>query len=246
MSVGLNGTYYDTKATKRAEIYEDAYQNRQGKPLDAMFGLQNLGFFQDQADIQGSPSQQALGQVRPGDIKYKDQNGDGIINQRDEVFLGKGGFFGAPMTLGINFTAQWRKLTFFAQGTGRFGASAMRQGSYFWVTGENKYSEVVRGRWTEATKKTATYPRLSTLAANNNFRSSDFWLYKTDRFDLTKVQISYDLTGLLKMKSLVKEFGIYVSGFNLLTVSPQREILELNVGNSPQTRLFNLGVQALF
>ena len=246
MSMGVNGTYYETKATKRAEIYEDAYQNRQGKALDAIWGLQNLGFFQNQSDIQSSPSQQALGQVKPGDIKYKDQNGDGIINQRDEVFLGKGGFFGAPMTLGVNFTAQWKKLTFFAQGTGRFGANAMRNGSYFWISGENKYSEVVRDRWTEATKETATYPRLSTLASTNNFRSSDFWLYKTDRFDLTKVQISYDLTGLLKMKSLVKEFGVYVNGFNLLTVSPQREILELNVGNSPQTRLFNLGVKALF
>ena len=244
-TLGLNGTYYETKATQRAELYEDSYQNRQGKPLDAIWGLQSLGLFQDQNDIANSPTQ-TFGQVKPGDIKYKDQNGDGIINSRDEVFLGKGGWFGSPFTLGVNVTAQWKKLTFFAMGVGRFGANAMRSGSYFWIDGEDKYSVVVRDRWTEESKLTAKYPRLTTLTSDNNFRSSDFWIYKTNRFDLAKVQVSYDLTELLKMKSFVRELGVYVNGFNLLTVSDNREIMELNVGTAPQTRLFNIGVKALF
>jgi TonB-linked SusC/RagA family outer membrane protein len=244
-TLGINGTYYETVATKRAELYENSYQNRQGRPLDAMWGLQSLGLFQNQDEIVNSPSQ-TFGQVKPGDIKYKDQNADGIIDNRDEVYLGKGGWFGSPLTLGVNLTAQWRKLSVFALCVGRFGANAMRNSSYYWVSGENKYSEVVRDRWTEATKATAMYPRLTTLNSDNNFRSSDFWIYKTNRFDLTKVQVTYDLTDLLKMKSFVREFGVYVNGFNLLTVSDNREIMELNVGNSPQTRFFNVGVKALF
>lgn len=244
-NLGINGTYYQTTAVKRAELYENAYQNRQGKPLDGIWGLQNLGFFQDDNDIKNSPSQ-TFGQVKPGDIKYKDQNGDGIIDSRDEVFLGKGGWFGAPFTMGVTLSAQWKKLTFLALGVGRFGGNAMRNNSYFWVYGENKYSEVVRNRWTEATKLTATYPRLTTLSSDNNFRSSDFWIYSTSRFDLSKVQITYDLTDLLKMKSFVRELGVYVNGFNLWTFSENRETLELNVGSSPQTRFFNLGVKALF
>ncbi|MDI9866773.1 SusC/RagA family TonB-linked outer membrane protein [Flectobacillus sp. DC10W] len=244
-NLGINGTYYQTTAVKRAELYENAYQNRQGKALDGIWGLQNLGFFQDDNDIKNSPSQ-TFGQVKPGDIKYKDQNGDGIIDSRDEVFLGKGGWFGAPFTMGVTLSAQWKKLTFLAMGVGRFGANAMRNNSYFWVYGENKYSEVVRNRWTEATKLTATYPRLTTLSSDNNFRSSDFWMYSTNRFDLAKVQISYDLTDILKMKSFVRELGVYVNGFNLLTFAQNREILELNVASSPQTRFFNLGVKALF
>lgn len=244
-NLGINGTYYQTTAVKRAELYENAYQNRQGKALDGIWGLQNLGFFQDDNDIKNSPSQ-TFGQVKPGDIKYKDQNGDGIIDSRDEVFLGKGGWFGAPFTMGVTLSAQWKKLTFLAMGVGRFGANAMRNNSYFWVYGENKYSEVVRNRWTEATKLTATYPRLTTLNSDNNFRSSDFWMYSTNRFDLAKVQINYDLTDILKMKSFVRELGVYVNGFNLLTFAQNREILELNVGSSPQTRFFNLGVKALF
>jgi hypothetical protein len=244
-SLGLVGTAYKATADKRAEVYQDQYQYRAGKPIDAIWGLQNLGFFQDQNDINNS-AKQAFGQVKPGDIKYRDQNGDGTIDTRDEVFLGRGGWFGAPLTLGVNLTAKWKGFSFFALGTGRFGATGMKNNSYFWVDGEDKYSVVVRDRWTEASKATAKYPRLTTFNSDNNFRSSDFWLYKTDAFDLSKVQISYDLTGKLKRSGLIRELGVYVSGFNLLTISPQRDILQLNVGNAPQTRMYNLGLKAAF
>lgn len=244
-NLGVAGTYYRTTATKRAEVYEDDYQYRQGKPLDAIWGLQSLGFFQDANDIANSPAQ-TFGQVKPGDIKYKDQNGDGVIDTRDEVFLGKGGWFGAPLSLGVNLSAKWKNLSFFALGTARFGAYGMKNSSYFWVDGEDKYSIVVRNRWTPATAATATYPRLTTFNSDNNFRSSDFWMYKANRFDLAKVQLSYDLSGLLGGKEFVKELGIYVSGFNLLTIAPERAVMETNIGSAPQTRLYNLGVKAVF
>lgn len=244
-TLGLVGSYYETKATKRAEIFEDPYQNRKGKPLDAIWGLQNAGFFQDQADIESAPAQ-TFGQVKPGDLKYKDQNGDNLIDSRDEVYLGRGGWYGAPLTLGLNLSAKWRNFTFFALGLGRYGAEAMKSNSYFWIAGENKYSEVVRGRWTEETKHTATYPRLTTLGRDNNFRNSDFWLYKNNRFDLAKVQISYDLPAGILGNSLIRELGLYVNGFNLLTLARERETLEMNVGNAPQTRFYNLGLKAQF
>jgi hypothetical protein len=163
------------------------------------------------------------------------------------VNLGKGGWFGSPFTLGINYTAQWKKLTFFALGVGRFGGNALKNNSYFWIDAEDKYSEVVRDRWTEETKNSATYPRLTTQVSDNNFRSSDFWMYKTNRFDLNKVQVTYDLSDLLKFKkTTVRELGLYISGFNLLTVSQNRNILEMNVGTAPQTRMYNIGLKALF
>ncbi|WP_089321180.1 SusC/RagA family TonB-linked outer membrane protein [Pontibacter ummariensis] len=244
-TVGVAGTYYKTEATKRAEMYEDEYQNRQGRPLDAIWGLQSDGFFRNQGDIDNSPAQ-AFGQVKPGDIKYIDQNGDGVIDTQDEVYLGKGGWYGSPLALGVNLTAKWRNLTFFALGVGRFGAHALKNNSYFWVDGEDKYSEVVRERWTEETQSTATYPRLTTLSSDNNFRASDFWLYSTDRFDLAKVQVSYDLPQSILQRTFIRDWGVYLSGANLLTVSPERDVLELNVGSSPQTRFYNFGLKASF
>lgn len=244
-TLGVVGTYYKTKATRRAEMYEDQYQNREGNPLDAIWGLESNGFFTSNEEIENSPSQ-SFGQVSPGDIKYIDQNNDGVIDNQDEVYLGKGGWYGSPLTLGVNFTAEWKDFTFFALGIGRFGAHGMKDSSYFWMDGDDKYSVVARNRWTPETSETATYPRLTTTNSNNNFRSSDFWLYSTDRFDLAKVQLSYNLPKELFHQTFVQELGIYVNGVNLLTVSPERKVLEMNVGSAPQNRFYNLGVKAIF
>ena len=241
----LPGTYYNTWASRRAEVFEVTYQNRSGRELDAILGLQAEGFFLHAEDIENSPTQ-AFGEVKPGDIKYKDQNGDGIINAQDEVYLGRGGWSGAPFTMGVSLTVKYRNFTFFALGLARTGAYGMRNGSYFWVAGDNKYSEVVRDRWTPETMETATYPRLTTLNGNNNFRNSDFWLYSANRFDLARVQISYNLPTRILGDGIVRELGVYVNGANLLTISPNRKIMELNVGSAPQTRLFNIGARVLF
>jgi TonB-linked SusC/RagA family outer membrane protein len=244
-SVGLVGTYFTTEASKRAEFFENDYQNRQNRPLDAIWGLESDGFFENIEEIANSP-EQAFGEVQPGDIKYKDQNGDGVINAQDEVYLGRGGWNGSPYTAGINLTAKWKNFTFFAMGVGRAGAIGIKNSNYFWVNGQDKYSEIVRNRWTEETMGTATYPRLTTSGGNNNFRNSDFWQYTTDRFDLARVQVSYTFPENLISSDFVQEFGVYVNGANLLTIASNREILELNTGSAPQTRFFNIGVKALF
>ncbi|WP_207424920.1 SusC/RagA family TonB-linked outer membrane protein [Desertivirga brevis] len=253
-TLGFNGTYYTTEASLRASDseYEYDYQRRVGKPLDAIFGLQSDGLFMDAADIANSPSQSTLtsGGVQPGDIKYKDQNNDGIVDTRDEVYLGRGaawsGLPASPLTIGVNLTAKWKNLTFFALGTGYHGAKAMKNNSYFWVDGEDKYSAAVRNRWTEETKSTATFPRLTTGSSDNNYRSSDFWLYSTNRFNLAKVQISYQVPAKMLGKGFVRELGAYVNGFNLLTIAKERDIMEMNIGSAPQNRFYNLGVKAMF
>ena len=184
--------------------------------------------------------------MTPGDIKYKDQNGDGIIDEKDEVYLGRGGWYGLPFTMGVNLTAKWNNFTFFALGTGGLGANAMKNNTYYWVYGDRKYSEVVRDRWTEQTKETATYPRLTTQNGANNFRSSDFWMYKNDRFNLAKVQLTYDFPKSTLQNFFIHEISAYISGSNLLTVSNVSKILEMNVGSAPQTRFYNIGLKATF
>ncbi len=244
---GLNFTYYTTKATKRDDTnYEDAYQYREGQPLDALWGYECLGFFQDQADIDNSPEQKIGGNIRPGDLKYKDQNGDGIIDGKDQVKLDKGGWYGAPATLGVNLTFKYKNFTLFMLGIGGFGGHAFKSNSYWWVHGDGKYSAVVRDRWTPETAATATYPRLTTEAGQNNFVNSDFWLYSTSRFDLAKVQLTYDFPKSLFDGIFIKGLSVYVSGNSLLTLAKEREILEMNVGSAPQSRFYNLGVKVSF
>ena len=244
-TLGVSGLYYDTKASKRSENFENSYQNREGMPLDAIWGLESLGFFSGMDEIENSPTQ-AFGEVKPGDIKYKDQNGDGVVNAQDEVYLGRGGWSGAPLTMGLNLSAKFKNFTFFALGTMRSGAYAMKNSNYFWVNADDKYSAEVRGRWTEETQGSATYPRLTTLNGANNFRNSDFWLYSTNRFDLAKIQLSYSFPKSMLGSGFIKQLGTYISGSNLVTVAPNREILEMNIGLAPQTRFYNFGIRAQF
>lgn len=243
---GVAGTYYDTKATKRSEANQDAYQNREGKAMDGIWGLKNAGFFNSQEEIDNSPEQKFGGTLKPGDIKYIDQNNDNVIDEKDVVFLGKGGWYGNPFTLGINLTAKWNNFTFFVLGVGGFGASGLKNNSYYWVHGDGKYSAVVRDRWTEETKATAKYPRLTTESGSNNFRASDFWLYSTDRFDIAKLQITYDLPKSILHNTFLQEFSAYLSGANLLTIAKEREHMEMSIGEMPQARFYNVGIKAVF
>jgi hypothetical protein len=131
-------------------------------------------------------------------------------------------------------------------GTGSNGATRFKGGTYYHVYGDRKYSEEVLGRWTEETKNTATYPRLTTTENTNNFRNSTFWMYTYSRFDLSKVQVTYDISDYLSKISFIKAINVYISGENLLTISKDRKLLETNVGYGPQTRFYNIGLKASF
>jgi len=242
LTLGTALTYVTSKALKRDELYTDAYRNRAGKPTDAIFGLQSEGLFADAGDINAHAAQK-FGTVRPGDIKYKDQNGDGVIDERDEVKIGR---LGSPLTGGVNITAEYKGFTLFVLGTAYFGGTGIRSGGYYWVSGAAKYSEVVRNSWTESTKSSATYPRLTTTSGDNNFRYSDYWTYSTNRFSLSKVQLTYALPGNVLKNSFVKGLNIYVSGTDLLMLGSNRRVMEMSVGAMPQTRFYNFGVKGEF
>ena len=111
------------------------------------------------------------------------------------------------------------------------------------MSGESKYSVNARGRWTPETADVATHPRLTTLASANNAAASTFWLISTDRFNLRKVQLTYDFPKEILNSKYVKALSIYLSGSDLLTISKHRKIFETNVGYAPQTRFYNLGVK---
>lgn len=242
LNLGINTTYVTSKAIKRDELYANAYQNRVGKPTDAIFGLVSKGFFMDENDVTNHATQ-SFGEVKPGDIKYVDQNGDNIIDANDEVQIGR---WNAPFVYALNFSASYKNLTLFIQGTGNRGGNGIKSGNYYWIDGDKKYSAVVLNRWTEQTKNTATYPRLSSQSNTNNNRYSDFWIYSTNRFDLSKVQLTYNFSQHILKDTFVKGLTVYVNGSNLLTVSKNKDILDLNVGNTPYYRYYEMGLVAKF
>lgn len=244
--LGLAGMYYTSKAVVRDEIYSDDYQYRAGRPLDASYGYICEGYYQSQEEIDSREVQHTLGEVQPGDLRYKDINGDKIIDSRDMVQLGCSGSGACPFMFGLNLTLRWKGFTLYAYGTGQTGAIGYKNNSYYQVKGNSKYSDIVVGRWTEETKNTATYPRLTTLDNSNNFQNSTYWMYKTNRFDLNKVQLTYDLPEKLFRHSFIEKVSVYASGESLLTISKEREHMEMNVGSAPQCRFYNIGFKASF
>jgi hypothetical protein len=242
LNLGMTATYADSKVTKRDELYQDSYQNRTGKPVDAIFGLVSAGFFTEPSDITNNPVQ-AFGEVKPGDIKYIDQNEDDIIDSKDEVKIGR---WISPYSFGLNFSVSYKNFSLFAQGTGSMGGNGVKTSDYYWADENNKYSEVVRERWTDATRNTAKFPRLSSLKNDNNFRYSDFWLYSTTRFDITQVQLTYNLPKNILKKTFVKELGIYIYGYNLYTFAKNKDIMDMVIGGQPYYRYINLGIRANF
>ena len=243
----LFGQTTTSKNLQVAENVEYDYLRREGKYTDGLWGLQCLGYYNSQDEINNAEAKSSFGDVKPGDLKYVDQNGDGTIDSKDEVELGR---WSAKFTGGLNLTLKYKNFTLFAMLTGQFGGKALKNDTYNWVYGERKYSDVVLGAWTAekyANGESVSYPRLTTQGGDNNFRASDYWMYSTDRVDLQRVQLTYDFDKkIFGDNSIVKGLQVYVNGSSLLTIAGEREQMERNVGSAPQTRSFTLGAKVQF
>lgn len=239
---GANGLYTTSEVKKKNEIYANDYQYRKGHPVDALFGLVSDGLFMDENDIENHAIQ-AFGIVKPGDIKYIDQNNDGIVNENDEVKIGRAQ---APFSYGLNLQLTYRNISLFSIGNGRIGADSYIKGDYYRIDGDKKYSDYIMGRWTEKTKATATYPRLTTMESTNNFRNSTFWLFRDDFFTLQRVQLSYQFPETIAKTLFMKDLSCFLAASNLLTISKHRDVKELKIGSEPNYRSFSLGMKIIF
>ena len=240
--LGTSMLFLDTKVLKRDEFYGWDYLYRTGRSTGAIFGLEAQGFFKDDADI-ANHANQLFGTVKPGDIKYKDQNGDKIIDTNDEIQIGNSN---SKIVGGLSLKLKYGNFTLFSLATARQGGQRFFNNSYYWVNGDVKYSEVVRNRWTPATAETATYPRLSSNSNANNFRTSTFWIEDNSLISLERVQLSYDLSNRMAKKLLTKNLSLYVRGSNLMNFAGNKDKMELSIGSEPQYRNYSVGLKALF
>ena len=144
-----------------------------GHQIGQSFLYECVGFFKDAADIAASPTQ-LFQQVVPGDLKYKDQNGDGNINQQDLYPLGN--TYIPPLTASVHLGFNYKGFDLDMIFQGVNGRTIYLSGNYFAAFQNNgKISEIALGRWTPATAATATYPRLSASNDLNNYKGSSFW-----------------------------------------------------------------------
>ena len=256
IGIGANLLYTQTEASKRSETNEFEYQNRVGRELSTIFGLQDQGFYSESdftTDANGDlvlnsnlpvPS---FGNVQPGDLKYADQNNDNVIDQDDRIDIGQGG---SPLTYGINLNLKYKAFNLFILGTGQTAGIGNKLSgtfnNYYAPNGNDKYSEVVLGRWTPQTANTATFPRLSALDNQNNFRTSSFWLYDNSFFRINRAQLTYEFNDSLCEKIGIEDFSLNLQGTNLFEIAENKDIRQLSIGGNPQAKTYTLGIRMSF
>jgi TonB-linked SusC/RagA family outer membrane protein len=258
-----NFTYAVSKYVKFAQPnYLNAPNlNHIGVPVGQKFGLFADRLFIDQADVKNSPHQE-FGPYGPGDIKYRDVNGDGVITNLDEVPIGFPIF--PEINYGFGFSTGYKgvELDVFFEGLAResfwinvgSGSTLANQGTAPFVGGHQLLEAYAKNHWTVKNRNiTALYPRFSTQKTtegmvNNEQRST--WFMRNGTFmRLKAVKLAYTFPlSVLKALSL-RELRIYINSTNLFHFSKFKLWDPEMAGNGlgyPLQRVFNIGIHIQF
>jgi TonB-linked SusC/RagA family outer membrane protein len=227
VSFGLRGTITYNKAI----VVEDdrptqAYPwlDHRGNTILSRYGYQALGLFKDQAEIDASAVPGTKSQVKPGDIKYKDLNNDGLINAYDQTRIGNGD---VPSTIyGFGFNVGYKGIYASAFFQGAAKADIMLGGGgvipFNGSGGETNVYSKATDRWTpDNPNPNAFYPRLAYGDSENfnNSQASSWWVKDVGFVRLKTAELGYNLPTDLFSKFKIKNARIYLIGYNLLTFS---------------------------
>jgi TonB-linked SusC/RagA family outer membrane protein len=226
----------------------EEYLERTGQQVGQSYGLEVIGFFEDKADIESSP-EHTFYDVQPGDLKYKDQNDDGLINEFDETPIGYSQGY-PEIYYSFSFGLNYKGLGFNAlfQGTSNYSANLTAQSIYWPLQGNNSISEwYYKNRWTPEMADNATLPRLSSEDNPNNYRNNDLWLVDRSYLKLRNVELSYSLPPSITQKLRVSQLRFYARGNNLFSIDdiPVLDPEQLHSGY-PLLRSYSLGVEMNF
>ncbi|WP_163325738.1 SusC/RagA family TonB-linked outer membrane protein [Draconibacterium mangrovi] len=239
--------------------YADEYLKQKGHSTNQWWGLIAERLFVDEAEIANSPKQD-FGTYQAGDIKYKDVNGDGIVNSNDRVPLGLPTVPEIQYGFGASGGFKNFDLSFFFQGNARvsFFIDASdasdnvnnRHGIAPFASRRNALSLIAEDHWSETNPDVhAFWPRLSVDPLANNTQTSTWWLRNGAFLRLKTVEMGYNIKTKGFEKIGLENARIYCSGVNLFVVSPFKlwdpEMGRAGLGYPPNRR-FNIGVQLAF
>lgn len=219
-----------------------AYTMAKGQPVNTIFGYIAEGLFTSQEEIDNSP-RQTFGSYTVGDIKYRDLNGDGVVDGNDITAIGNPTI--PEIQYGIAATVKWRKLDFSVmfQGAGRVSLHMYNMFPFCDAShyGYNIVQYIADDHWSENNNRAdAAFPRLTSTQSDNNTKTSTFYVKDARYLRLKNAEIGYS----------IKKFRVYVSGSNLFILSPFKYWdPEKGNGNGlsyPLQRTVKLGVQYQF
>ncbi|HEY5508338.1 MAG TPA: TonB-dependent receptor [Paludibacter sp.] len=252
------------------------WQKEEGQSIGQFYGYQVLGFFDITdfdskgnligKDSKGVPyARQLVGQApQPGDFRYRDVNGDGVVDDRDKL---PNGYSDIPeASYGFSYGFNWKGFDFSMMWQGSYNVS-LRIGSevmYEFCEG-GKVQDFHEGRWAYYTdpftgelvdtRATATYPRLHSQSSSPNWTPNSFFLYNSSYLKLRNMEIGYTLP-IKQLKLLgISQLRIYTNANNLLTLSKVKQVDPEGPGygsnrdrgwNYPQLVIYNMGINVTF
>jgi len=264
-SISANMSYAVNRIIYISEAPDYPYQARTGTRLGLTLGYHNIGFYQlNDFDANGKVKKGVAAPlwsvIQPGDLKYADMNGDGVITDADKTWLSKPNL---PSTnLGAEFTIGYKGFSLRAllQGAYGYAVQVSAEGAGDAFNGNLRPWNLER--WTPQTAATATYPRIGLNTNVNNISwatggisnvSSDFWFANTWYVRLKSVELTYQVPKKwLKGARVVQNARVYIAGYNLANIQrmgkfqQDAEIANGTGGAYPNTVNFNFGLQLGF
>ena len=233
-SAYANFTYAKNEVVEKDEpdALKGTHRSQTGRSMNELWGLTAERLFtyddfnEDGTLKDGIPSQEGVGAVKlyPGDIKYVDVNGDGVITEEDEGFIG--GTVDPRIVYGFGGVISYKNfdLNFFFQGTGDMYRVIGGQ-PYFLpgggtTTEGNAYAYNLDDRWTETNQDPyAFWPRLTYGPNKNNYRASTWWKKDMSFLRCKNIEVGYTFPKAWFERFYVKSCRVFVSGNNLFCLS---------------------------
>lgn len=245
--IGVTCSYMDTKIVNNNQAYQEYdYLYQKGNRIGQMYGLEAIGFFSDQIDINNSP-QQTFSEVSPGDVKYKDQNGDNRIDEKDVVRM-----FGSSVPrfyFGFDLNFSYRGFEICADFQGLTGKTVNLLNSplYKPLVDNGNISKTFLDReitWSPENRENATMPRLTTLNSQNNYRASSLWYRDGSFLKLRNLLIAYTFP---KSQTRFADVKVFVQGNNLFSLDNIHFADPEQLGiNYPSVRSYWAGIKFNF
>jgi hypothetical protein len=216
LNVGGNMSYAKSNVVDLKEIAyrdEEQYRYLKGNPVDTRFGLVANGIYNSQSDIDADGVVSSYGILRPGDIRYEDLNGDGIINSADRKAIGN---YMPEVIYGLHLGVEYKGFDLYA-----------------FAEGATKYSVIVRPdefstyaynyRWTATSGSAQSlFPRVS-LESDHNSQTSTFWQEKGNLFRIATIEMGYTFPKQVSNSLSISKMRIYVNLDNVFSTVTKRE-----------------------
>ena len=250
-----NFTYATNKIVVNGEPeFQNQNLSRIGYPVNQEWGYIAERLFIDQEDIDNSPEQfngfSSVNSYLPGDIKYTDVNNDGVINENDQVPIGKPTV--PEIVYGFGVSAVYKNFDFslFMQGSARSSFFINPNDISPFVNERNALSIIANNHWSENNPDpNAFWPRLSTYEIQNNQKTSTWWLRDGDFLRLKSLEIGYTIPNTWGDIFSAANVRLYLTGLNLFHFSKfdlwDPELAGNGLGY-PLQRVVNIGAQVKF